>query len=98
MQGADMKRRPSGPIHRVVPGSRTLPCRLLFRRYLGLLGLNALRTVEHDLNHGVLHQRGETKQQAGDEPDVDGLDVGHFGQFRRQGGALRRQREHGEDS
>lgn len=98
MQGADMKRRPSGPVDRVVPGSRALSRSLLFRCHLGLLGLNALWAVEHDLNHSVLHQRGETKQQASDEPDVDGLDVGHFGQFRRQGGALRGQREHGEYS
>lgn len=98
MQGADVERRPPGAVHRVVPGSGALPRRLLFGRYLGLLGLDALGTVEHDLDHGVLHQRGEAEQQAGDEPDVDGLDVGHLGQLRRQGGALGGQREHREDS
>lgn len=94
MQGADMKRCPSGPVDRVVPGSRTLSRSLLFRCYLGLLCLDALRAVEKDLNHSILHQRGETKQQASDEPDVDGLDVGHFGQLRSQGSTLRGQREH----
>ncbi len=81
MQRADMKRRPSSPVDRVVLGSRDLPRSLLLGCHLGLLGLDALRAVKHHLNHSVLHQRGETKQQASDEPDVDGLDVGHFGQL-----------------
>lgn len=98
VQGADMQRRPSGPVDRVVLGSGALSHSLLLGCNLGLLGLDALRAVEHHLNHGVLHQRGETKQQASDEPDVDGLDVGHFGQFLSQGGALRGQREHREDA
>lgn len=81
MQGADMKRRPSGPVDRVVPGSGVLSRSLLLGCYFGLLGLDAFRAVEHHLNHSVLHQRGKTKQQASNEPDVDGLDVGHFGQL-----------------
>lgn len=98
MQGADVERRPSGPVDRVVAGSRALSRSLLLRRYPGLLGLDALRAVEHHLDHGVLHQGGEAKQQASDEPDVDGLDVGHFGQLGGQGGALGGQREHREDA
>lgn len=98
MQGADMKRRPPGPVDRVVLGSGALSKCLLLGCHLGLLGLDALRAVEHHLNHGVLHQRGKTKQQASDEPDVDGLNVGHFGQLRSQGGALRGQRQHREDA
>lgn len=98
MQGADMERRPSGPVDRVVASSRALSRSLLLRRYPGLLGLDALRAVEHHLDHGVLHQGGEAKQQASDEPDVDGLDVGHFGQLGGQGGALGGQREHREDA
>lgn len=93
-----MKRRPSGPVDRVVSGAGALSCSFLLICHLGLLGLDALRAVKHHLNHGVLHQRGETKQQASNEPDVDGLDVGYFGQLRSQGGALRRQREHREDA
>lgn len=81
MQSADVERRPSGSVDRVVPGGGALSRGLLFGRDLCLLGLDALRAVEHHLNHGVLHQRGEPKQQAGDEPDVDGLDVGHFRQL-----------------
>lgn len=86
-----MKRRPSRPIDCVVLGSRNLPQSLLLGCHFGLFSLDALRAVEHHLNHSVLHQRGETKQQASDEPDVDGLDVGHFGQLGSQGGTLRGQ-------
>lgn len=98
MQGADMKWRPSCPVDRVVPGGGALPCSLLLGCYFGLLCLDAFRAVEHHLNHSVLHQWGKAKQQASNEPDVDGLDVGHFGQLRSQGGALRGQREHRQDA
>lgn len=81
MQGADVKRCPSGSVDRVVPGSRALSCSLLFGCYLCLLCLNAFWAVEHHLNHSILHQRGETKQQASNEPDVDSLDVGYFRQL-----------------
>lgn len=81
VQGADMKRCPSGPVDRVVFGAGALSRSFLLICNLGLLGLDALRAVKHHLNHGVLHQRGETKQQASNEPDVDGFDVGHFGQL-----------------
>lgn len=93
-----MERRPPGPVDRVVLRGGDLSQGLLLGRDLGLLRLDALRAVEHHLNHGVLHQRGEAEQQAGDEPDVDGLDVGHLGQLRSQGGALGGQREHREDA
>lgn len=93
-----MQWRPPGAVDRVGLGSRALSRSLLLGRHLGLLGLDALRAVEHHLNHGVLHQRGEAEQQAGDEPDVDGLDVGHLGKLRSQGGALGGQREHRQDS
>lgn len=98
LQGADMKRRPPRPVDHVVLGPGAFPGGLLLGRHLGLLGLDVLRAVEHHLDHGVLHQRGETKQQAADEPDVDGLDVGHLGQLRRQRGALGGEREHREDA
>lgn len=98
MQGADVQRRPSGAVDRVVAGRRALPRRLLFGRHPGLLSLDALGTVEHHLDHGVLHQRGEAKQQARDEPDVDGLDVRDLGQLGGQRGALGGEREHREDS
>ena len=98
MQGADMERRPAGPIDRVVASGGALSCSFLLGCYLGLLRLNALRAVEHHLNHSILHQRGKTEQQASDEPDVDGLDIGHLGQLRSQGRALRGQREHREDA
>lgn len=98
MQGADVKRCPSGSVDRVVPGSGALSCSLLFGCYLCLLCLNAFWAVEHHLNHGILHQRGETKQQASNEPDVDSLDVGYFRQLWGQGGTLRGQREHWEDA
>lgn len=98
MQGADVQRRPSGAVDCVVACRRALPRRLLFGRHPGLLGLDALGTIEHHLDHGVLHQRGEAEQQAGDEPDVDGLDVGDLGQLRGQRGALRGQGENREDS
>lgn len=81
MQGADVKWCPSGSVDRVVPGSRALSCSLFFGCYLCLLCLNAFWAVEHHLNHGILHQRGETKQQASNEPDVDSLDVGYFRQL-----------------
>lgn len=93
-----MKRRPPRAVERVVLGSGDLSQSLLLGRYLGLLRLDALGAVEHHLDHGVLHQRGETEQEASDEPDVDGLDVGHFGQLRSQRGALGGQREHREDA
>lgn len=93
-----MKRRPSSSVDRVVPGGRAFPRSLLPGRYLGLLGLDAFWAVEHHLNHSVLHQRGKAKEQASNEPNVDCLDVGHFGQFRSQGSALGGQREHREDA
>lgn len=98
MQRADMKRRPPGPVDRVVLSSRALSQSLLLRCHLGFFSLDALRAVEHHLNHSVLHQWCETEQQASDEPDVDGLDVGHLGQLRSQGGALRGQGEHRQDA
>lgn len=98
MQRADVQRRPSGAVDCVVARRRALPRRLLFGRHPGLLGLDALGTIEHHLDHGILHQRGEAEQQAGDEPDVDGLDVGDLGQLRGQRGALRGQGEDREDS
>lgn len=98
MQGADVQRRPSGAVDRVVARRRALSRRLLLGRHPGLLGLDALRTIEHHLDHGVLHQRGEAEQQAGNEPDVDGLDVGDLGQLGGQRGALGGQGEHREDS
>lgn len=98
MQGADVQRRPSGAVDRVVAGHRALPRRLLLGRHPGLLGLDALGTVEHHLDHGVLHQRGEAEQQASNEPDVDGLDVGDLGQLGGQRGALGGEGEHRQDS
>lgn len=98
MQGADVQRRPSGAVDRVVARRRALSRRLLLGRHPGLLGLDALGTIEHHLDHGVLHQRGEAEQQAGDEPDVNGLDVGDLGQLGGQRGALGGQGEHREDS
>lgn len=89
-----MKRSPSGSVDRVVPGGRAFPCSLLPGCYLGLLGLDAFWAVEHHLNHSILHQRGETKEQASNEPNVDSLDVRHFGQFGSQGSALGGQREY----
>lgn len=91
MQGADMERRPPGAIDGVVPCGDiggALPRRLLLGRHFGLLGLDSLGAIEHDLHHGVLHQRGEAEQQAGDQPDVDGLHVRHLGKLRSQGRAL----------
>lgn len=98
MQGADVQRRPSGAVDRVVAGHRALPRRLILGRHPGLLGLDALGTVEHHLDHGVLHQRGEAEQQASNEPDVDGLDVGDLGQLGGQRGALGGEGEHRQDS
>lgn len=93
-----MKRRPPGSIDCVVPWGRAFSCSLLPGCYLGLLGFNALWAVEHHLNHSVLHQRGKSKEQASNEPNVDSLDVGHFGQLGSQGSALGGQREHWEDA
>lgn len=93
-----MKRCPPGSVDRVVPGGRAFPCSLLPGCYLGLLGLDAFWTVEHDLNHGILHQRGKTKEQASNEPNVDSLNIGHFRQFGGQGSALGGQRQHWEDA
>lgn len=98
MQGADVQRRPSCAVDCVVARRRAFPRRLLLGCHPGLLSLDTLRTIEHHLDHGVLHQRGEAEQQAGDEPDVDGLDVGDFGQLGGQRGALGGQGEHREDS
>ena len=86
----------SGAVDGVVLG-RGLPRCFLLAGHLGLLRLDALGAVEHDLHHGVLHQRGEAEQQAGDQPDVDGFHVGHLGQLRGQRRALRGQGQHGQD-
>lgn len=34
-----------------------------------------------DLHHSVLHQRWKSKEQTGDEPDIDGLYIRHFRQL-----------------
>lgn len=98
MQGAGVKRRPSRPVEGVVPGSGAFSGSLFLGGDLGLLCLDALWTVQHHLNYSILHQWGEAKQQTSDQPDVNGFHIGHFGQLWSQGGALGRQREHGEDA
>lgn len=88
-----MDGRSSGPVDSVVFG-RGLALRLLPPGYFGFFCLDPLGAVEHHLDHCVLHERGEAKQQAGDEPDVDGFDVRHFRELGGEGRAFGGQRQH----